>query len=162
MLEAPAMLSMGSAIHSLWRAGFPFFFHQIHRRTHFELDKDSTPSGPKFWTCGRCWRWRRPLIQLRNLDLDVHDRHRWDLGIGNVWPKGSSEHTREAHHWRRHHPTVIALHCITTGVMKHSAGLSFCAKQSKKYYCWSPDPTAMFHIDLRLTESLNPAWKIAS
>lgn len=128
------------AVHELFyslvrSAGFPFLFHQIHRRTHFKLDKDSTPSGPKFWTCGRSWRWRRTLIQLRNLDLDVHDRHRWDLGIGDVWPKKSSEHTREVHHWRRHHPTVIVLHGIAARVTKHSAGLGLCAKRSKEYYC---------------------------
>ena len=135
MLRAPSVLSMSLSVHSSGRAGFPFLFHQIHRRIHFEFDKNSTPSGPKFWACGRCWRWHRPLIQLRNLDLDVHDRHRGDLGIGDVWPKGSSEHTREAHHWRRHHPTVMALHGLAARITKHSAGLGLCAKRSKEYYC---------------------------
>src|SRR5262245_19092039 len=100
MLRASSVLSLSLSVHSLGSTGFPFFFHQIHRWTHFELNKDSTSSGPKFWTCGRCWRWRRPLIQLRSLDLDVHDHQRRGRGIGDVWPEESSECTREVHHWR--------------------------------------------------------------
>jgi hypothetical protein len=148
MLRAPPVVSMNLSVHSLRRAGSSFLFHQIHRRTRFEFDKASTPSGPKFWACGRYWRWRGPLIQLGNLNLDVHDRHRGSRGIGDIWPKGYSEYARKVRHRRRHHPTVIALHGITTKITKCSAGLCLCAKQSKEYYCGSPYPAASFHIDL--------------
>jgi hypothetical protein len=83
--------SMNLAVRVLRRAGFPFLFHEVHRRTHFELDKDSTPSSPEFGPCRRGWRCRRRLIQLGKLDLDIHDRHRWGWGIGDVWPEGYSE-----------------------------------------------------------------------
>src|SRR4026207_1942992 len=134
---------------SLPSTGFFFLFHQVHRRTHFEFDKYPTPSSPEFWSCGRCWRWRRRLVQLGYLDLAGHNWHGECGGIVGEWPAVYSESTREVCQWRCHHPTVIALHGIPASVTNQSAGCGIRAKEREKHYCQRQDPPTSFHANLR-------------
>jgi hypothetical protein len=114
MVRASSVVSMSLSVRSLARARFPFLFHQIHRRTRVERDKVSTPSSPEFWTCGRCWRWRRN--QVGNLGLAFHACHRSGWGIDDVCRKGCSKLAKEGHHRRRNHPTVMALQRIAAKI----------------------------------------------
>ena len=120
-MRASSVVSVSLSIRSLARARFPFLFHEIHRRTRVERNKVSTPSSPELWAWGRCWRWR--LNQIGNLDLDFHACRRTGWGIDDVCRIGCSKLTKEGHHRRRHHPTVIALQRIAakiTGRAPHS------------------------------------------